>query len=65
MLVTLKSLRVKEEVYSNFYLIYRKVYKTNNSMYNLRLQIILSYTNQNFLSNMLEIQWWITHFKTT
>ena len=41
MLVTLKSLRVKEEVYSNFYLSYRKVYKTNNSMYNLRLQIIL------------------------
>ena len=65
MLVTLKSLRVKGEVYSNFYLSYRKVYKTNNSMYNLRLQIILSYTNQNFLSNMLEIQWWITHFKTT
>ena len=41
MLVTLKSLRVKGEVYSNFYLSYRKVYKTNNSMRNLRLQIIL------------------------
>ena len=41
MLVTLKSLRVKGEVYSNFYLSYRKVYETNNSMYNLRLQIIL------------------------
>ena len=42
MLVTLKSLRVKGEVYSTyFYLSYRKVYKTNNSMRNLRLQIIL------------------------
>ena len=38
MLVTLKSLRVKGEVYSNFYLSYGKVYKTSNFMRNLRLQ---------------------------
>ena len=48
MLVTFKSLKVKGEVYSNFYLSYRKVYKvyikTNNSMRNLRLQIILILT---------------------
>ena len=40
MLVTLKSLRVKGEVYSNFYLIYEKVYKTIIFMPNLRLQRI-------------------------
>ena len=40
MLVTLKSLRVKGEVYSNFYLSYGKVYKTSNFMCNLRLQRI-------------------------
>ena len=61
MLVTLKSLRVKGEVYSNFYLIYEKVYKTIIFMPNLNN----TYINQNFLSNMLEIQWWIAHFKTT
>ena len=44
MLVTLKSLRVKEKVYSNFYLIYEKVYKTIIFMPNLRLQIILILT---------------------
>ena len=44
MLVTLKSLRVKGEVYSNFYLSYRKVYKTIIFMPNLRLQIILILT---------------------
>ena len=38
MLVTLKSLRVKGEVYSNFYLSFGKVYKTSNFMRNLRLQ---------------------------
>ena len=44
MLVTLKSLRVKEKVYSNFYLSYRKVYKTIIFMPNLRLQRILILT---------------------
>ena len=44
MLVTFKSLRVKGEVYSNFYLIYEKVYKTIIFMPNLRLQIILILT---------------------
>ena len=44
MLVTFKSLRVKEKVYSNFYLIYEKVYKTIIFMPNLRLQIILILT---------------------
>ena len=63
MLVTLKSLRVKGEVYSTyFYLSYRKVYKTNNSMRNLRLQIILYLPK--FSSNMQKIQWWVAHFKT-
>ena len=48
MLVTLKSLGVKGEVYSNFYLSYGKVYKTSNFMGNLRLQIILILTKPKF-----------------